>query len=818
MGDDRLDAAARRAILDGLDESVIVTDPSGAIRRWNRAAERIFGYSADEMIGRSIGVLHHDRSEAELAGDLAAIREGHARRGEWMGRSADGRTILLRARTQLLRDEHGRPIGFLWVASDVTGGKTLERALASSEARVRIATLASTEAIRDWDLETDRVTWNDAALALFGYEREHESDLEWWSDRVHPADRARVLEALRAVIARGEGPWREEYRFRRASGAWADVVERGYVATTRGRPVRMIGAMQDVTERRRASAIASFLSDVSGTLGSSHEYERTLSELAARAVPSIADWCSVDVRERNGYRRIAVAHAEPEHAEHVDALMRFAPESDPEHPTSQALALGRPVLIDRPHARTRISGTPELAEVHAALGVRSFLSVPIVLADGPLAAINFVLAGSGRVFRDADRVWATELARRAATAISLARSVRERDELLAQAEEASRAKDEFLAMLGHELRNPLSPIRTALELMRMREPEVFARERAIVERQVSHMVRLVDDLLDVSRIARGRIELRRGPVDLADVVADAIEAASALLERQQHAMHVKVPRGLILDADRDRLRQVLSNLLTNAAKYTDAGGAIEVLAERRGDEVSVRVIDDGRGIDPELLPRVFELFAQGRRAFDRSEGGLGLGLAIARSVVELHGGRIEARSDGAGLGSTFELHLPLAAPARPSAPSPSISTRPTSERAGARVLVVDDNSDAAEMLADALEIRGYATDVAHDGPSALAMVDENDFDAALLDLGLPVMDGFELARKLRERRGPPVLIAVTGYGQPSDRASSRAAGFDEHVVKPVALDEIDVLLRRRIAQARGRGGPVGEDGASDVPA
>jgi signal transduction histidine kinase len=375
------------------------------------------------------------------------------------------------------------------------------------------------------------------------------------------------------------------------------------------------------------------------------------------------------------------------------------------------------------------------------------------------------------------------------------------DRLRGEAESASRAKDEFLAMLSHELRNPLSPILTALQLMRLREgADAVERERVIIERQVRHLTRLVDDLLDVSRVAQGKIELRRHPLELAEVVAKGVELASPLFEERHHELTLTVPpTGLLVDADEQRLTQVVANLLTNAAKYTDARGRIDVVARAEGEEVVLSVRDNGIGMPAALVPDVFDLFVQGPRALDRSHGGLGLGLAIVRSLVTLHGGSVAAASDGPGRGSRFTVRLPLSKAARPRAAAGE-SSLPKGEggRARSRVLVVDDNPDAADALAEALRIGGYEVRTANDGVQALAIAASFRPEVALLDLGLPVMDGYELGERLREApetRGLS-LVALTGYGHAAHRARSRAAGFDEHLVKPVDIASIHQLLRR----------------------
>ncbi len=366
------------------------------------------------------------------------------------------------------------------------------------------------------------------------------------------------------------------------------------------------------------------------------------------------------------------------------------------------------------------------------------------------------------------------------------------------AEAANRAKDEFLAMLGHELRNPLAPILTALQLLKLRGVDAAERERVIIERQVRHLVALVDDLLDVSRITRGKVELRKAPVEAADVVATAIETASPLLEQQRHELTVDVRRtGLTINADAGRLAQVVANLLTNAAKYTEPGGRVSVIGRVEGDEIVLSVRDTGIGIEAEMLPRIFDLFVQERQTLERSRGGLGLGLAIVRSLVALHGGSVSARSDGKGKGSEFTIRLP-----RATAPVQDVRTRPDDGRqapavaTGARVLIVDDNHDAAVLLDAMLSALGYVTRFVHDGPSALSEAEDFEPDLALLDIGLPVLDGYELARRFREhpRLRRTRLIALTGYGQQQDRQRSADAGFVAHLVKPVDVDQLRAAL------------------------
>jgi signal transduction histidine kinase len=365
------------------------------------------------------------------------------------------------------------------------------------------------------------------------------------------------------------------------------------------------------------------------------------------------------------------------------------------------------------------------------------------------------------------------------------------EELAERADAANRTKDDFLAMLGHELRNPLSPIVTSLQLLRMRE--IHSPEQDIIERQVNHLRRLVDDLLDVSRIARGKIELRRERVEVAEVLAVAIETTSPLFEQRQHRIDVDVPRtGLVVDVDPDRMAQVFSNLMTNAVKYSEPGSRITIESRRDGDRVRVRVIDEGAGIAADMIDKVFDMFVQQPQTLERSRGGLGLGLSIVKSLVELHGGKVSAHSQGVGHGTELTVELPAAAEVERA--QVVLAPVPIGDAVGRRILVVDDNDDAALSLKKALERLGYAVEIAHDGPEALHAAAVFEPEIALLDIGLPVMDGYELARRLLASRRVH-LIALSGYGQEADRKRSAAAGFEVHLTKPVDLRHLESVVR-----------------------
>jgi PAS domain S-box-containing protein len=426
--------------------------------------------------------------------------------------------------------------------------------------------------------------------------------------------------------------------------------------------------------------------------------------------------------------------------------------------------------VESPVRRVLREGTVVGLANHTLLAARDGSMRPIDDSGAPIRDASGNVLGVVLVFRD----------------------VTERRSFERERVEADRRKDEFLAMLAHELRNPLAPVLTALQLMELRPQDdaVVARSRAVLGRQVRHMTRLVDDLLDVSRITRGKITLRTERGELAALAGRALEAALPLLEGRRLEVSTGVPSGLWVEADPVRMEQVLLNLLTNAAKFTEPGGRVRVWAEGAGDRVRIGVSDNGIGIAPEVLPRIFDLFMQGDRSLDRAQGGLGIGLTLVHRLVEMHGGTVSAASAGPGQGSEFVVELPRASvPAVVSTASAAPARRALFPR---RILVVDDNVDAARTLAEALGAWGHEVGVAHDGPSALEEALRTRPDVVLLDIGLPGMDGYEVARLLRERAGlaDTVLIALSGYGQADDRRRSQDAGFRDHLVKPVDIEEL----------------------------
>ncbi|MBW3624592.1 MAG: response regulator [Armatimonadetes bacterium] len=433
-----------------------------------------------------------------------------------------------------------------------------------------------------------------------------------------------------------------------------------------------------------------------------------------------------------------------------------------------------PVLILAPQGNT----SPFAASTFEGLGNVTVIERPVRLS-GLMSALRSALKARRRQYQIRDYIEEQIRAERAL-------------------KEADQRKDEFLAMLAHELRNPLAPILNAAEVLKTHgtSPSMVERVQAIIERQTRHMARLVDDLLDVSRITQGKVELRKERVDLAAVISQAVQAVRPTIEARDQDLSVFVPmEPVTIEADPARLQQVVANLLTNASKYNKHGGKIILTAGRADDEAFIRVNDTGLGISPDLLPHVFDLFFQADHSLDRSQGGLGLGLTLVHRLVEQHGGSVRASSPGIGHGSEFEIRLPPCEPVLeekrtgetegggPHAPAPSL-----------QILVVDDNQDAADLLSEMLSMLGHHVRTAYEGLTALEIARDQSPQVVLLDIGLPGLDGLAVARSLRQRGMKGTLIATSGYGQEEDRAKTRAAGFDHHLVKPIVFDSLLELI------------------------
>jgi PAS domain S-box-containing protein len=574
-------------------------------------------------------------------------------------------------------------------------------------------------------------------------------------------------------------------------------------APIRSESGQLIGSVlvfRDVSTRRAEERRRTFVARASAELASSLDVRRTLSGLARLAVPAVGDWCAIDLVEDGELRHLAVEHVDPDKVQLVREIeTRYPPDPGQAGGHHKVARTGVPIFVPRVSDEALVAAARDEhhLELMRRLQLRSYMAVPLISQGAVTGVLTLATADSGREYAQPDLELASALADRLALAVNHSRLYAEATAARLEAERANRAKDEFLAMLGHELRNPLAPILTALQIIELRAPAAIERERAILERQVKHVVSLVDDLLDVSRITRGKIELSRESIVVRDLVTKAIEQVGPLLEKRRHQVHIDVPPALAVAGDPRRLAQVVSNLLSNAAKYTEPGGRIEITGSSDGRDVVLRVADSGVGLHPDLLPRVFDLFVQGGQSLDRAQGGLGLGLTIVRSVVELHGGRVSAHSDGPGSGSEFRMILPALDPGFVAVEPEAAVVRPAAT-AGVKVLIVDDNEDALALLGEALALSGYETHTATDAASAIARAQTLRPQVALLDIGLPVMDGYDLARQLRRTSGLEKLrlVAITGYGQAADRERARSAGFDEHLVKPISVDDVQRVVER----------------------
>ena len=473
---------------------------------------------------------------------------------------------------------------------------------------------------------------------------------------------------------------------------------------------------------------------------------------------------------------------------HLEGLIRI---SDFDESILALFRAGETLVIDDTGDKTR--DEPHLA-AFAAAQIQAALAVPLV-KDGRLVAVLSLHHGSPRHWTELQIKLAEEVAERTWAAVERARAVEALRQSEAALREADRRKDEFLAILAHELRNPLAPIRNALHLLRVASDRISTeRVHAMLDRQVNHMVRLLDELLEVSRISRGVIDLQRRRIDLGAVIGDAVESSRPGIEQGRHTLEVALPPGpLCVDGDPLRLAQVVSNLLNNAARYTDPGGRITLAAGRDGDQAAVEVRDTGIGIAQDQLAGVFTMFGQIDRRDPRSLGGLGIGLALAQNLAQMHGGRVEAASEGPGRGSCFTLFLPLAAERSGAA---AVDGDAPQGLKPPRVLVIDDNRDAADSTGMLLGTLGAEARVAYDGPSGLVAIKAWRPDAVLLDLGMPGMDGLEVARHIRADADLAGLkvIALTGWGQQQDRQRTDEAGFDEHLVKPADPQALRVVL------------------------
>jgi PAS domain S-box-containing protein len=787
------------AILASSEDGIITRTRDGVIVSWNAGAERIFGCSAAEAVGRPMATFFASARAAEaqrLFGALVCGTSPETIITE--GIRKDGGRVVLSVRLSPIGAQDAQPTGGLAIVRDVSNrGDADARGLGAPESvdsdadRLSVALDAAHLGDWSWDAPTDVVTLSARAAKIFGIPAGLRMTWSAMRDMLHPDDRDRARLAVEQAMF-GRTDYLIEYRVINGDRErWICASGRG-TYDDQGIPTGMFGVVQDLTRDRLLVRV----DDAVRPLVSPEDITYTAAALLGQhlnvnrcAYATVED--DQDSFTLTGNYTIGV--------ESIVGRYRFR------HFGAECLRLmraGEPWVVADSATDPRIDHDDRRA--YALTAIRGVICVPILKAGRFVAAMA--------VHTNAPRAWSAsevelmqQVSGRCWESIERARVEREREGLLEAAEAANRAKDEFMAMLGHELRNPLAPILTALHLIKQRGDTSSERERTVIERQVNHLTRLVDDLLDVSRIASGKVELKREIIELAVIVARSIELASPVLEQRVHTLTLEVPpSGLAVEGDAARLTQVVANLLTNAGKYTPAGGRITVSAAADGDHVVLRVKDTGVGMSPEVVPTVFDLFVQGRQSIDRAQGGLGLGLTIVRSLVERHGGTVSAHSEGRDKGSELVVRLPRART------TGAVVVEPTQSAPilggvgrGARILVVDDNEDAAEMMDEVLTMLGCQVHVAHDGPQALRLAANHPFDLALLDIGLPVMDGYELAGRLQKLTTPHEirLVAVTGYGQASDRQRAADAGFCHHMVKPVDMKKLTALVTSVAADA-----------------
>jgi PAS domain S-box-containing protein len=638
---------------------------------------------------------------------------------------------------------------------EIESRQAVEAALNVATARLESTMAAAEIGTWSWDVPSNVFTADRNLAALFGLKEEHElsGDPDLHRRQIHADDLEAVLAAERVAMSTGALA-ATEFRVRWADGSEHWMARRGKVQIDAGgNAVFFSGILIDITAQKLAEQALRASEKLYRAIGESIDYGVWVSDPDGRNLYASESFL----------RLIGKTQAEWSQAAWSDVLQADEARA--------ALAAWR--------AFVRSGGT-WYREVQL-LGADGFYH-PVLVQGVPIKGDHGEITGYAGINLDISRLKATEEALR----------------------DADRRKDEFLATLAHELRNPLTPIRHAVKLLGAVTPEEGQQQwaREVIERQLQRMALILDDLLEVSRISRGRLELKTEIVDLASVITTAVETARPLIDSKQQHLTIDLPADPVsLVADPLRLSQSVSNLLTNAAKYTDAKGKIALQVAVTSEEIAISVKDNGIGISPQALPRLFEMFSQVESAIDRSEGGLGIGLALVKGLVQLHGGEVAAYSAGAGLGSEFTIHLPstLLASQEPKETARSAKNPVAGSRR--RILVADDNRDAAETLGMLLTLDGYEVLVVHGGLQALERARLHRPDAAILDIGMPDLNGYEVARRIRAQAWglDVVLLAVTGWGQKDDVARAKAAGFDEHLTKPVDSDQVTRLLQTYLA-------------------
>lgn len=638
----------------------------------------------------------------------------------------------------------------------------VEHDLTTARRRLEAALSASEVGIFDWDIPNARVHGDTNFQRMFGapFDKDGWSPASAFEPLIHPDDRVARSALVKRTLETGE-LYEAEYRIlNKGETRW--VISRGRTEhDASGKAIRFLGVLLDITSQRQAETNQASVSQ---------EYRR-LSRVHETILSSMRDF--VTVVDRKGRFLYANQHLLSVWKRTFDEVigktrgdLGYAREHDDKHMREIAQIL---------ETKQPVRGEVAYTAANGQFGVYDYIFAPVLGPDGEVESI-----------------------------VSTSRDITERKRAEESLQEADRQKNTFLAQLAHELRNPLAPIRNAARIFRSKpdaDPNLLWASE-VIDRQVDHLTRLIDDLLDVSRISRNKLELRRQRISLQDVVLGAVEISRPAIDQNRHELNVSVSAApTYLLADLARMTQVVMNLLINAAKYTEAGGHIELVAGLEGTDAVIRVKDDGIGIGAETLPRLFDMFFQADPSLERSQGGLGIGLSLVKSVVELHGGTVTAHSAGQGKGSEFVVRVPALSASAPISPPKAIdeSKKATTAR---RVLVVDDNRDAAESLAVFLQLSGHAVHTAYDGIEAIEAAEKFRPDLVLLDIGMPNLNGYEACRRIRDTAWGKdmTVIAQTGWGQEDDKRRTRDAGFDDHLVKPVdplAVVKIVAALKSR---------------------
>ena len=804
----------------------------------NRAGAEMVGLDAGALVGKRLLEVMPGHADSGLFAAYCRVVETGEPYTQELHYAHDGVDAWFRQTVVRVED------GFASAFADITAEKKTVEDLRLQEERYRILNQATNDVIWDWDLRTNLVAWNEALRTRHGYAAEQiGADASWWAECIHPEDRGRVMQGIHAVIDGGESTWLSEYRFRRADGTYADILDRGYMMRdAAGKGYRMIGSMLDVSEKKEVERSFALLARASTSFSSSLDLATTLKNIAAAFLPDRADWCCVYLRQGDGSATLAAcAHVQPEKEDWVRTIVERLPaRAGQPYGYPYVLRTGRSQIIpeiDEAAQRALAGGDEELLGMLRDLRTVSSMTVPLTVHGQLLGAMSVVSATPSRRYTPADLRLAEEVGRRAAVAIENARLFEMAQEERRRVEEANRAKDEFLAVVSHELRTPLNAVLgwSRMLLTTPLDDEKRARAVATIERNARSQAQLIEDLLDISRIITGKLRLSVGPVNITQVAEAAIEIVRPAADAKEIRLEARLDREAgPLTGDQERIQQIVWNFLSNAVKFTPRGGRVSLRLERVASACVLTVEDTGKGIAPEFLPFVFERFRQAETGTTRSQGGLGLGLSIARHLAELHGGAVEATSEGLGKGSTFVLRLPIA-PLRAKA----LSARPLAGAGGAggaggeggegngeeaegpfdglrcppgirglRILVVDDEPDARDLLASMLGLCGAEVITAETAAEAFARLRVARPDVLVSDIGMPGEDGYALIEKVRalspEQGGRTAAVALTAYARTEDRTRALLAGFHMHVPKPIEPAEFLMVLANvagRVARA-----------------